>query len=123
VAGGPDEREPAPLDRLERTARGEQGGVPARLRGDCVGVEQGRRLDRGEPVEISGLVTALYLFTRGGSPVNDVEGFQQGFEARTGLDVRLRRMELREARVAYELDRTASESVSRLAESWARPTR
>jgi hypothetical protein len=116
VAGGPDEREPAPLDRLERTARGEQCGVPARLRGDRVGVEQGRRLDRGESVEIGGLVTVLYLFTRGGSPFNDVEGFQQRFEARTGLDVRLRRMELREARVAYELDRTASEGVSRLAE-------
>jgi hypothetical protein len=61
-------------------------------------------------------VTALYLFTRGGPSLDDVEGPEQGFETDTRLDMRLRRVELGQGGMAYELDRTASASVSRLAE-------
>ena len=108
VAGRPDEREAAPLNRVERAARGEERRLPARLRGNRVGIEKGRALDRLEPVEVRGLMTALCLFTRGGPSLDDVEGLKERLEPGARLDVRLRRVELCERRVAYELDRTAS---------------
>jgi hypothetical protein len=41
-------------------------------------------------------VAALYLFTRGRLPLEDVEGFEQRLEPRPRLDVRLGRMQLRQ---------------------------
>src|SRR5207248_894981 len=78
VAGRADEPEADPLHGLERTTSREERRLPACLRGDRVRVEQGRSLDRLEPVEIRRLVTALYLFTRGRPALDDVERLQQG---------------------------------------------
>jgi hypothetical protein len=39
-------------------------------------------------------VAALYLFTRGRPPLDDLEGIQQGQEPLAALDVRLGRMQL-----------------------------
>jgi hypothetical protein len=59
VAGWADEREAAALDGLDGAAGSEERGLPARLRGDGVRVEQRRRLERGQPAEVGGLVAAL----------------------------------------------------------------
>jgi hypothetical protein len=123
VAGRPDQRETAALDRVERAARREERRLPARLRGNRVRVEQGRNLDRREPVEVSGVVAALYLLTRGGPALDYVEGLEQRLEPRARFDVRLRRVELGERGVAYEVRLTASARSSSEAEPCARPTR
>ena len=57
-------------------------------------------------------MAALYLFTRGGPSLDDLESVQQGQEPLAALDVRLGRMQLRERRVAYELDKRSSRSAS-----------
>ena len=80
VAGRADEREAAPLHGLECTPRREERRLPAGLRRDRVRVEEGRSLERLEPVEVRELVTALYLFTRGRPALDDVERLQQGLE-------------------------------------------
>src|SRR5205823_6069218 len=97
--------------------------LPARLRGDRVRVKEGGSLDRLEPVEVRRLVAALYLFTRSGAHFDHVEGLQQRLKPGARLDVRLRRVELCERRVAYEFDRTASARSSSEASPCARPTR
>jgi hypothetical protein len=112
VAGRTHEREAAPLDGCDGAARRQQPGLVARRRGDGVRVEQGRDLDRLDDVDVGRLVAALYLFTRGGRALDDLEGLQQRLEPRPCLDVGLRRMELGQLRMAYEVDRTASASAS-----------
>jgi hypothetical protein len=57
-------------------------------------------------------VAALYLFTRGRQSLDDLEGVQQGQEPLAALDVRLGRMQFRERRVAYELDKRSSRSAN-----------
>jgi hypothetical protein len=52
------------------------------------------------------------LFTRGGPPLDDLEGVQQGQEPLAALDVWLGRMQLRERLVAYELDKRSRRSAS-----------
>jgi hypothetical protein len=113
VAGRAHKREAAPVGRLDRAASGEQRGVVARFGGDRVGVEQPRQVDRLQRVDVSRFVAALYLFARGRRRLDDLEGFEQRLESRPRLDVRLRRMELRQCRMAYDVDRTASTSSSR----------
>jgi hypothetical protein len=51
-------------------------------------------------------VAPLYLFTRGRAALDDVEGVEQDQQALARLDVRLRRVELGESGVAYELRRS-----------------
>jgi hypothetical protein len=95
VARRADEREASALHRVDRAAGGEQRGFPARLGGDRVRVEERRRVDCLEPVEVRGLVTAFYLFTRGGPALDDVELGQEGLEPLAVLGVRLRGMKPR----------------------------
>jgi hypothetical protein len=57
-------------------------------------------------------VAAFYLFTRGGLALDELELVEESAQAVTALDVRLGRVQLRERRVAQELDARAL--VSRL---------
>ena len=123
VAGRADEREPAALRRVDRAARCEQRRFPARLRRDGIRVEQRPDLDRLEPVEVRRLVAAFDLLARRRPALDVLECVEQHRQPLPRLDVRLGRMELRERRVAYELDLTASASVSRSVPPCARPTR
>ena len=123
MAGRADEREGAALDGLARAACREQRRFPAGRRGDGVRVEQGRDLERREPVEVVGVVAALDLFARGGPAFDHVEGVQQCEQPLPRVGVRLDRVELREERMAYEVDRTAAARRSRSAPPPARPTR
>lgn len=56
-------------------------------------------------------MTALYLFTRGGLPLHDLERVQQGQQPLAALDMRLGRMEVRERRVAYQRSRDLGQAV------------
>jgi hypothetical protein len=80
-------------------------------------------VDRLEPVEVRGLVTAFYLFTRGRPALDDVERLEERLEPSARLDVRLRRVQLCERRVAYEVRRTAAARSSSEASPCARPTK
>src|SRR6185437_1379993 len=60
-------------------------------------------VDRLEPVEVRGLVAALYLFTRGRPALDDVEGRQERLQPLAALDVRLRRVEPRQVVMTYEV--------------------
>jgi hypothetical protein len=119
----PDEREAVSLHGFDRATRRQERRLVAGLRGDRVGIEQRRHGDRLEPVDIRGLVAALDLLPRCRPALDDVERREQRLEPRPRLDVRLRRMELRERRVAYEFDRIASANVPSSAFPCARPTR
>ena len=99
------ECEAALLGGLDRAARRQQGRFVAGRRRDGVGIQQRRRLDRLDLVDVRGLVAALYLLTRGGAALDDLEGPEQRLQARLRLDVRLRRVQLRELRMAYERHR------------------
>jgi hypothetical protein len=72
-----DEREAATVDGCERAARGQQGGLVARLRGDGIRVEHGRHLERLQPVEVVAPVAALQLFTRSRAAFHHLERVQQ----------------------------------------------
>ena len=87
-------------------------------------VEQSRDLERLQPLQVGRVVAALDLLAGRGCAFGRVEALEQDGEPLSRLDVRLRRVELSERRVAYEFRRTASASVSRSTPSrWARPTR
>jgi hypothetical protein len=67
-------------------------------------------------------MAAIDLLARGGLPLDDVERLEQRLEPGPRLDVRLRGMELRERRMTYEVDLTASAGSSSEAGPGARPT-
>jgi hypothetical protein len=108
VPGRAHEREAAALGRLEGAPGRKQRRLPARLGGDRVRIEECWDLERLEPVEVGGLVAAFYLFTRGGRSLDHVEGREERLEPLARLDVRLRRVEPCQGRVAYEVDRAGS---------------
>ena len=64
VAGRPDEREAAAIDRLQGDPGREHGSLPRRLGRDGVAVEEERQLDRLQEREVIGRVHARQLLVR-----------------------------------------------------------
>jgi hypothetical protein len=85
---------------LDRAAGGEQRRFPAGLGGDGVVVEQSRDLERLQPLQVGRVVAALDLLAGRGCAFGRVEALEQDGEPLSRLDVRLRRMQLGELRVA-----------------------
>ena len=113
----PHEREAAALDRLDRTAGGEQRRAVGRLGGGRVGREPHGPVDGLQHVDVRLRVAAEDL--RLGrlprlAPLR--KGILEHLDPRRGLRMVARRMETGEVLMAYELDRrTASATDSRLA--------
>jgi hypothetical protein len=124
VARWADEREPAPPNRFDRRPRCEERRLEARLRGDRVGVEPDRVIDTPHDLDVLGRVAALEIGDGARRRLDDLELVQERGEPLRRLRMAEGRMEARERRMAYEVDRrTASASSPRSASPCARPTR
>jgi hypothetical protein len=119
-----DEREAAALDGGNRRARRQHGGFEGRLRGKRVAVKPGRFADRSDLLDVPLRMAAEDRFDRRRIDPLVFERLEQYRQPLLRLGVTLSRMQVRERRVAQDVDlRTASASSPSEALFWARPTR
>jgi hypothetical protein len=119
-----DERKAAALDGGNRRARRQQGGFEGRLRGKGVAVEPGWFADRSDLLDVPLRMAAEDRIDRRRLDRLVFERLEQYRQPVLRLGVALSRMQVRERRVAQDVDlRTASASSPSEALFWARPTR
>ena len=124
VAGRADEREAPAPHGLDRRSGREQRRLVARLRGDGVGVEPDRVVERADQLDVGRRVAALEVGRGGRSGLDHVEGLEQRGEPLRRFRVAERGMEARERGVAYKVDRrTAAATSSTVPSPCARPIR
>jgi hypothetical protein len=120
VPGRPHEREAAELHRLDRRASGEQRRAPRRLRADRVAVEPVRLGRLRHLRDVARVVAALEVGAGRRNSLDVVgEPLEQRVDPRAALRVVPRRVEVREQRVAYEVDASASRNAAAVSSSAA----